>query len=169
MPIEDPNAADTGALARRVERLTAAVVALAAGFALAVVWALAPRPEATAERFMLRDRTGRWRGALALDEQDRPTVRLNDANGRALLYGVVRADGTPRLRLSDASGRNRIVLELAPDGSPHARLLDAEGRTGVDARLPADGRPELEVRPGGILRYVTLPESAATGGPLRAR
>lgn len=166
MPNEDPTA---GALARRIERLTAAVAVLAVGFALAVVWALAPRPEVTAARFMLRDGAGRWRGALALDDDGNPTVRLNDARGRAILYGLVRADGTPRLRLSDSTGRGRIVFEMAPDGSPHARLLDARGRTGVDARLGADGRPEMDVRWGATFRYVTLPDSTGGSGAARAR
>jgi hypothetical protein len=167
MPIESPLPRAAGALERRVDRLTAAVAVLAVGFALAVAWALMPRPEVNAARFMLRDGAGRWRGALALDPEGNPTVRLNDPEGRATLYGVVRADGTPRLRLGDAGGRNRIVLELSPDGSPHARLLDGNGRTGVHAWLESDGRPELEARWGGRQRRITLADSAGGGAPAR--
>ncbi len=165
MPSENTEA---GALSRRLERLTAAVAALSVGFALAVVWALLPRTEVVARRFLLVDDGQHWRGALALDESASPTVRLNDVSGRAVLYGVIRPDGTPRLRLSDAGGRNRIVLEVGADGSPRVQLLDANGRTGVDARLAADGRPELDVRWGSEFRHLTLPDSTgAGGGPAR--
>lgn len=159
-----PNPAEppAGPLERRVQRLTAAVAVLATGFALAVVWALVPRPEVSAARFMLRDAQGAWRGALALREDGSPTVRLNDANGRAMLYGVVLPDGTPRLRLGDSTGRSRVVLEVSPAGEPHAWLLDAKGRTGVHAWLAADGRPALDARWGTSSRHLTLPDS--TGG-----
>lgn len=166
MPNDNPLPRADGALERRVDRLTAAVAVLSVGFALAVAWALAPRPEVAASRFMLRDGVGRWRGALALDPEGNPTVRLNDAEGRAMLYGIVRADGTPRLRLGDGAGRNRIVLELAADGSPRARLLDANGRTGVQAWLDPDGRPRLDVRWGASFRHFTLPDSTGGGGAL---
>lgn len=164
MPNEATAARAANALERRVDRLTAAVAVLAVGFALAAGWALAPRPELDAMRFMLRDPAGRWRGGLALDEEGHPTVRLNDVNGRAMLYGIVRADGTPRFRLADSTGRSRIVLEMAADGSPHAQLLDANGRTGVDAWLGPDGRPALDARWGASLRHVTLPDSSGGAG-----
>lgn len=164
MPNEKPPA-PAGALERRVERLTAAVAVLATGFALAVAWALVPRPELSASRFMLRDARGTWLGALALREDGSPTLRLNDASGRAIVYGVVLPDGRSRLRLGDAGGRSRIVLELSADGSPHARLLDGNGRTGVHAWLEPNGRPAMDVRWGGAFRHVTLPDSAA--GPDR--
>lgn len=157
-PDSDPRVA---ALARRVERLTAAVAVLAVGLLLVVAWAVAPRPELDAERFLLRDGAGRFRGALALDEEGRPTVRLNDPSGRAMLYGVVRDDGTPRLRLGDAGGTSRLVLELEPDGTPHARLLDAAGRTAAHAWLDAEGRPAIEARRGAAVREITPPDSAA--------
>lgn len=169
MPNETPPAAPAGPLERRVQRLTAAVAVLAVGFALAVAWALVPRPELDASRFMLRDEHGRWRGALAIDLEGNPTVRLNDVTGRAMLYGVVRADGTPRLRLADSSGRSRIVFEMRAGGTPHAQLLDAAGRTGVHAWLDSTGRPALDVLWGTSFRHVTLPDStgggAARSGP----
>lgn len=169
MPNENPSPRTDGALERRVDRLTAAVAVLAVGFALAVVWALLPRPEVSASRFMLRDDAGRWHGALALDPEGRPTVRLNDPTGRAMLYGIVRADGTPRFRLADPSGRSRVVLEMSPDGSPHAQLLDENGRTGVHAWLDPGGRPSLDVRWGASVRHVTLPDSAGGQAAPRAR
>lgn len=159
MPNPEPEAR-LAALARRVERLTAAIAVLAVGWLLAVAWALAPRPELDAERFLLRDGAGRFRGALALDDEGCPTVRLNDPSGRAMLYGVVRADGTPRLRLGDAGGVSRIVLELEADGTPHARLCDAAGRTAAHAWLDAEGRPAIEARRGAAVREITPPDSA---------
>jgi hypothetical protein len=167
MPNENSTEREAGTLERRVERLTAAVAVLAVGFALAVVWALVPRPEVNASRFMLRDGKGAWRGALAIREDGSPTVRLNDAKGRAILYGAVLPDGTPRFRLSDSTGQSRIVLEIWPTGLPHAQLLDANGRTGVDAWLEPDGRPEMNLRWGRTVRNLTLADS--TGGSSAAR
>lgn len=162
MPNDRPAGEVPGPLERRVQRLTAAVAVLATAFALAVLWALLPRPEVQASRFMLRDARGAWRGALAIDPEGLPTLRLNDARGRAMLYGLVRADGSPRLRLADSTGRSRVVLEVSAAGQPHARLLDAEGRTGVHAWIDGTGRPVLDVAWGATSRHVTLPDS--TGG-----
>jgi hypothetical protein len=163
MPIENPPASAADRLERQVQRLTAAVAVLGVGFALTVTWGLLPRPEVSASQFTLRDGAGTRRGALALREDGSPTVRLNNAAGRAILYGVVLPDGTPRFRLSDTTGQNRIVLEVTADGSAHARLLDPRGRTGVHAWLAPDGHPSLDVRWGAASRHVTLPDS--TGGP----
>jgi hypothetical protein len=154
-------AGPAGPLERRVQRLTAAVAVLAVGFALSVLWHFVPRPESNASRFILRDSAGNWRGGLEMNAQGEPTLRLNDARGRAMLYGVVRPDGTPRLRLGDSTGTSRVVLEMAPDGSAHAQMLGTNGRTGIHAWLGAGGRPELDVRWGSAMRHFTLPDSGA--------
>ena len=154
-------AVPAGPLERRVQRLTAAVAVLSVGLALSVLWHFVPQPESSASRFVLRDSAGNWRGGLEMNAKGEPTLRLNDARGRAMLYGVVRPDGTPRLRLGDSTGTSRIVLEMSPDGSPHARLLGANGRTGVHAWLEPGGRPALDVRWGSASRHVTLPDSTA--------
>lgn len=171
MPTDTPARRPPVPLERRVQRLTAAVAALAVGLALAVLWALLPRPALEARAFVLRDVHGAWRGGLVMDPEGNPTLRLNDVNARAILYGVIRDDGTPRLRLSDSTGRSRIALEVFPDGTPHAQLLDANGRTGVHAWLDPDGRPVVDVRWGAAYRRFTLPDSTAAEatGPARRR
>ena len=164
MPNEEPTERAAGSLERRVERLTAAVAVLATGFALAVVWALVPRPELNASRFMLRDAKGAWRGALALNDDGSPTLRLNDPAGRAMLYATVQPDSTLRFRLSDVTGESRIVLEVWPDGRPHAQLLDANGRTGVHAWMGLNGQPALDLIWGRTSRHFTLADSMGGGG-----
>ncbi len=152
-------------LERQVGRLAAVVAVLAVGFALAVTWALLPKPEVQASRFELRDARGQRRGALAIDPEGNPTLRLDDARGRAMLYGIVRADGTPRLRLADSTGTSRIVLEMDAGGEPHVQLLDRGGRTGAHAWIDGTGRPVLDVRWRGTRRRVTLPDSSGGRAP----
>jgi hypothetical protein len=161
MTIPAPSPATAASLERRVERLTAAVAVLAVGLALSVLWHFVPRPQLDASRFILRGGKGAWRGSLEMDTSGNPVLRLNDANGRAMLYGVVIADGTTRLRLADTTGLSRVVFEVGTDRTPHAWLLDSGGRTGVHARLAADGQPIVELRRGARWRQFTLGDTAA--------
>jgi hypothetical protein len=156
-----PTGGPAGSLERRVQRLAAAVAVLAVGLALSLLWHFLPHPESNASRFILRDAAGTWRGGLEMSPDGNPTLRLNDARGRAMLYGLVQSDGTPRFRLSDSTGTSRIVLEVYPDGSPHAMLLGTNGRTGIHAWLGAGGQPSLDVRYGPASRHFDLRDSTA--------
>lgn len=132
-------------LERRVARQSALIGALAIGLGIAIAWQIAPRPALDASRFMLRDSSGVWRGALMLREDGSPVLRLNDANSRARLYGVVTPDGRPRLRLFDSTGVQRLVMELELDGRPHLRLANGEGSSRVHAWVDSAGTGWSEV------------------------
>ncbi len=143
-------------LERRITRLTAIAAVLAVGFVLSVLWQLLPRPALEAQRFMLRDSIGTWRGALMMREDGCPVVRLNDARGKARLYGVVLPDGNPRLRFTDSTGVHRAILELEQHSLPQLSLLGPDG--GLRARVAVDsaGRPTAELLWGGQRRMISL-------------
>lgn len=152
----DPGLTDRIArLERRTARLGALVAMLTLGLALSVARWFLPQPAVDASRFMLRDSTGAWRGALMLREDGSPVLRLNDERSRARLYGVVTPDGRPRLRLLDSTGVTRTVLELAADGTPSVRLTDSTGHTAVHAALDSAGSGWAEVHGTGGTRSVS--------------
>jgi hypothetical protein len=136
------------------------VTVLGVGFALLLASHLTPRPQLDAERFVLRDSTRAFRGGLMIREDGSPVIRLNDADGRARLYGVVTPEGMPRLRLTDAAGHHRVVLELGADARPHAKWMDDSGRTRMHLWLDETGEPVWEMR-GGAGTRVERPAAAA--------
>lgn len=150
-------------LERHATRLTAVAAVLAVGLVLSVLWHLLPRPALEAQRFMLRDRLGTWRGALMLREDGSPVVRLNDSRGKARLYGVVLPDGNPRLRFTDSTGEHRAILELEQHSLPQLSLFAADGRLRARVAVDSAGRPTAELRWGARRRVVSLepPEDRA--------
>ena len=162
-----PESSRLAALESRVLRLSAIAAMLGVGLALLWAWNVAPRPALDAERFMLRDSVGTWRGALMLREDGSPVVRLNDRNGRARVYGVVTPDGLPRFRLIDTTGVSRIVLELTAHGGPSIRLADRTGSTRVQVNLDSTGAPWADMRWGLRSRSITPADSLADGSPAK--
>ena len=151
-------------LEHRARRLSAICALLGIAVVLLWAWNVAPRSALDAQRFMLRDSVGTWRGALMLREDGSPVVRLNDRNGRARLYGVVTPDGMPRLRLIDTSGVSRIVLELTANGEPSVRLADRRGSTRAQVNLDSTGAPWAQLRWGS--RSLSLsPADSIAGDP----
>lgn len=147
-------------LERRLMRLSAIAAVLAVGFALSLGSQLLPRPAVEAQRFMLRDSAGGWRGALMMREDGCPVVRLNDTRGKARLYGVVMPDGNPRLRFTDSSGVHRAILELEQHSLPQLSLYARDG--GLRARVSVDsaGRPEAELFRSGVRHTILLDDTA---------
>lgn len=152
-------------LERRLERVMAISLLLGVGLALSIVWQFVPRPALDAQRFMLRDSTGTWRGALMLREDGSPVLRLNDAQARARLYGVITPDGRPRLRLTDSSGVHRIILEMNEEGEGHVRLSDSAGRARAQAWVDSLGRGWAELSWGARTEVFTVRDSTTSGPP----
>ncbi|MEO5988211.1 MAG: hypothetical protein ABIU54_05655 [Candidatus Eisenbacteria bacterium] len=143
-------------LERRITRLTAIASVLALGFVLSILWQLLPKPTLDAQRFMLRDNIGIWRGALMMREDGCPVVRLNDSRGKARLYGVVLPDGNARLRFTDSTGIHRAILELEQHSLPQLSLLDQDGRLRARVAVDSAGHPTAELIWGGQRRMVSL-------------
>jgi hypothetical protein len=155
----NPSPDPTLSLERRVQRLTAAVAVLAVGLALSITGHFLPHPQLDATAFVVRDAAGERRGTLGMDGAGNPELRLNDARGRAMLYGVVIKDGTTRLRLADTTGMSRLVFEVGDDRTPNVWLLDSHGREGLRVRVARENRPIIDMRWGGAWRQVTLNDS----------
>jgi len=145
-------------IVRRVERLEGearrwrcAATALAlAVVALATPGATVPRRVVEAQKFVVRDASGRVRAELGPTDSDtelalrfrdqrgaqRLTVGmenetallvLGDQTGRPRAGLVTLAEGAPGLTLYDRTGRARVELGLAREGEPRVALLDARG------------------------------------------
>lgn len=158
----DPMEARLIGLERQYRRLSAIAAVLAVGFALSLLVQLVPRPALDAQRFMLRDSVGTWRGAMMMREDGSPVLRLNDARGKARLYGIVLPDGNPRLRWTDSSGVHRAILELDQQSLPQLSLYSAEGRLRARVAVDAQGRPLAELVQGEQRRVIRLEDSLAT-------
>jgi hypothetical protein len=147
------------AIVRRIEGLErelrrwrrgAAALGLAA-VAVLTVGAAVPRGRVVeAQKFVVKDATGRVRAEIGPSESDkeialrfRDTVGLprvtvglqdetsllvlSDKTGRPRAGLVTLAQGAPAFTLYDTAGRPRVELGLAREGEPHAALLDARG------------------------------------------
>jgi hypothetical protein len=148
-------------LERRLRRVTAICAVLAVGFVLGLSSQLLPRPALDAQRFMLRDSIGTWRGALMMREDGSPVLRLNDARGKSRLYAVVLPDGNPRLRFTDSTGTHRAILELEQHSRPQLSLLGEDGRLRARVSVDSAGHAVAELVEGGQRRVITLDPPAA--------
>ena len=83
-----------------------------------------------AQQFLLRDSSGKLRGAIG-----------------------VTPDGAVGLNLEDASGRTRVTLDLSQSGAPGVDLYDADGKVRATMALGAEGQPGIGLYgPNGHLR-----------------
>ncbi len=86
-----------------------------------------------AERFVLRDPSGRI-GAILGWERDDVHLALHDAAGRPRV--VLGLGGGPGLSLLDPDGRTvRAALVIGPDGAPGLALFDPAGKPRLAAAL----------------------------------
>ena len=95
-----------------------------------------------AQQFLLRDNTGKLRGAM----------------------GIL-ADGAVGLNLSDPSGRTRVTVDLASNGTPGVDLYDQDGKVRATMALGDAGQPGLGLYgPNGHLRTSLDVPAAKTPG-----
>jgi len=130
-----------GRLERQHRRLKRAGIAIG-GLALMLVVLGQARPQrvVTAERFVLRDASGREHGALELAGAGTPRLTLRHGKSEATLeVGMLESVG---LRLS--SDQEGVVVELTATGtmSPHAEL-EMRGRS-REGRLSVSLSPAAE-------------------------
>jgi hypothetical protein len=135
------------AVERSVRKLRALAWFLIAGFAVLIVWHLAPRTGVvTAGGFEVRDQMGQRRGSLTLRDDGSPALRLDNPAGRARAMLNVRNDGSVVLRLSDERGHNRAVLALEADGRPRLHFTDPNGRTIGALEVGEGNQPRMTLR-----------------------
>jgi hypothetical protein len=114
---------------KRLRLLAWGVVVLAGGSLLLAASGVRARPPqlgriVEAERFVLRDASGKPRAVLGMDA-DEPGLWLYDAGGKPRAALAVTAD-RPGLALYDASGNARAALAVTA-GGPALWLYDKAG------------------------------------------
>ncbi len=102
-----------------------------------------------AERYILRDKDGKVRMELAVDERKNVGLILLDQNGNKPLSLGVTADGRPAIALSRADGKRQVTLAFTPTGTAGLALYDEN--LVARARLVSTGNdtPTLEIRDQG--------------------
>ncbi|MBI1913441.1 MAG: hypothetical protein HYS12_01595 [Planctomycetes bacterium] len=103
-----------------------------------------------AEKFVLRDSSGKVRAELGDLGHDSIGLRLFDGEGRERAVLLVAKDGAVGLQLSDDTGFPRAMLGLDPD-SPHIAtpvfsLNSREGIGGLALYVSPDGVSGLDFR-----------------------
>ncbi len=96
-----------------------------------------------AERFVLRDTTGKILAALGTEASGILALSLADQTGKVRARLGVQADGGPVLALVDQNGKPRIGLGVAADGAPGLLLSDQNGKVRLELNVLADGTPGL--------------------------
>ncbi|MGA9720826.1 MAG: hypothetical protein WBQ86_00095 [Candidatus Binatus sp.] len=105
-----------------------------------------------AQQFLLRDSTGKLRGAIGVTSDGAVGFNLEDSSGRTRMTLDLAADGSPGLDFFDQDGKMRETVALGPAGDPGLGLYGEKGhlRTALDipqAKTPGlafydhDGKP----------------------------
>lgn len=97
-----------------------------------------------AERFVLRDGSGKVRATLATLDDNRVALFLYDQDERPRAGLGLRADGGVGLTLYDRAGRPRTALSPLADGGVGLHLYDQRGERRAGLALKPDGTPSLE-------------------------
>jgi hypothetical protein len=89
-----------------------------------------------AEKFVLRDSTGKIRAELGEGEGSAIGLKLFDGNGRCRAELVVASDGGSGLQLRDDNGKLRVILSLDQDeatvATPSLSMNARDGKNGVN-------------------------------------
>ncbi len=96
-----------------------------------------------AQQFLLRDSTGKLRGAMGVTSDGAVGLNLEDPAGRTRVTLDLAADGTPGLDLYDQNGKIRATMALGDDGEPGIGLYGAKGHLRTSLDVPAPKTPGL--------------------------
>lgn len=111
-----------------------------------------------AERFVLRDATGKVRAELGLRD-GRPGLALFDEKGERRAQLAMLPDGSSSLTFYDRDGNARAVVRVGPEGDPHLDLREADGKVRAGA---------LDVSPDLAAQTAVAPAVRERNGRLRA-
>ncbi|HYA35736.1 MAG TPA: hypothetical protein VEF03_08945 [Candidatus Binataceae bacterium] len=103
-----------------------------------------------AQQFLLRDSSGKLRGAMGVTQDGAVGLNLEDSNGRSRLTVDLAVDGTPGVDLLDKDGNIRATIALGEAGEPGVGLYGPGGRLRTSLDIPAAKTPGLAFyRPDG--------------------
>ncbi len=100
-----------------------------------------------AEKFILRDASGRVRAELRAPRGGPAGLVLEDGVGRVRAAFTLAVDNTPGLLFLDQAGKLRVTLQLqAPGDAPILWLADKDQKARIKLSLSADGSPSFGLR-----------------------
>ena len=99
-----------------------------------------------AQRFVVKDASGKSIAALGADRDSAPLLVLMNADGRLAAALDVTAQRKPTLTLYDRDGKSRVVLAVDSDGSPALAMNDKTGTPRIGLAVASQGS-------GGLVLY----------------
>ena len=96
-----------------------------------------------AQQFLLRDSSGKLRGAMGVTSDGAVGLNLSDTSGRTRLTLDLAANGTPGLDLYDQDGKVRATMALGDAGEPGFGLYGPNGHLRTSLDVPAAKTPGL--------------------------
>ena len=96
-----------------------------------------------AQQFLLRDSSGKLRGAIGVTSDGAVGLNLSDTSGRTRLTLDLAANGTPGLDLYDQDGKVRATMALGDAGEPGFGLYGPNGHLRTSLDVPAAKTPGL--------------------------
>jgi hypothetical protein len=96
-----------------------------------------------AQQFLLRDSSGKLRGAMGVLSDGAVGLNFSDPSGRTRLTLDLAADGTPGLDLYDQDGKVRATVALGDSGQPGLGLYGPDGHLRTSLDVPSGKTPGL--------------------------
>jgi hypothetical protein len=96
-----------------------------------------------AQQFLLRDSSGKLRGAMGVLSDGAVGLNFSDPSGRTRLTLDLAANGTPGLDLYDQDGKVRATMALGDAGQPGLGLFGRNGNLRTSLDVPAAKTPGL--------------------------
>jgi hypothetical protein len=97
-----------------------------------------------AHSFVLRDMSGKVRGALGIADDGSVGINLDDSQGRIrATLDIASVNDTPGLDLYDDQGQVRATLALDTYGTPGLGFYDGNGKLRTSLDIPAMSTPGL--------------------------
>ena len=96
-----------------------------------------------AQQFLLRDGSGKLRGAMGVLSDGAVGLNFSDPSGRTRLTLDLAANGTPGLDLYDQDGKVRATVALGDAGEPGVGLFGPNGNLRTSLDVPAAKTPGL--------------------------
>jgi hypothetical protein len=96
-----------------------------------------------AQQFLLRDSTGKLRGAMGVTSDGAVGLNLSDPSGRTRVTVDLASNGTPGVDLYDQDGKVRATMALGDAGQPGLGLYGPNGHLRTSLDVPAPKTPGL--------------------------
>jgi hypothetical protein len=96
-----------------------------------------------AQQFLLRDSTGKLRGAMGVTSDGAVGLNFSDPSGRTRVTVDLASNGTPGVDLYDQDGKVRATMALGDAGQPGLGLYGPNGHLRTSLDVPAPKTPGL--------------------------